>query len=129
MIIIDFDINENQDVTRLRLNTKRLTGYERAGTLKDAVEKLSIENTARTFSKKYRAGELEKRFEEKTINQVAEISNLLADIFKYEPFAENTDEHDLRPYMNPLQLLEYALNMIAIQNNLIKTPSENGDSR
>ena len=127
MIIIDYDINDRGEVTRLRLNTRRLTGYEKTASLKDAVEKLSIETTARTFAKKYRSGEYEERFSEDTVTKIAEISNLLADIFKYEPFGENSDELGLRPYMNPLQLLENALNMIVIQNNLLETGSECND--
>ena len=119
MILIDFDIDEKGHVTKLKLDSGNLTGYEKVSMLKDALEHMAVQNTARTFARKYRSGEYEDRFSEETLNEVAGISNLLADIWKYEPFAEDTDSHDLRPYMNPLHLLENALNFIVYQHEII----------
>ena len=115
MIIIDFDLNETGNIEHIRLDAHELTGFENAPSIKAALEKMSVQNTCVTFSRKMKSGSFSEKLPENTIVNIAEVSNFLSDLWQYEPNFEITDTNNIRPYMNPLHLLENALNKLLYQ--------------
>ena len=111
MFYLDFDIDDEGQVSRIRIGSRGMTGLEKTTDIKDALQKMKIQNPCTTFSRRMKSGEYHYLYTEEEIAQIAEISNYLADLWQYEvePDAEGKD---MRPYMNPLMILERALNMI-----------------
>lgn len=92
-----------------------LTGSESCFTLKEAVNKLQIENPAKTFADRYKSGGYE-HMSEALIARDAELCNAISELWKYTP------EDELLPSMNVLQLLANSLRLNA--NLLLKLSSE-----
>ena len=111
MIYLDYNIGENGQVTSISLNARELSGHESTCTLKDALEKMNIQNPAATFSRKIKSGEYEAQYSEEELTSIAEVANYISDIWQYDSNPQ-PDNPDIRPYMTPLMLLERALNML-----------------
>ena len=110
MITLTFETDDER-VTRVKLDAHDLTGYERDATLKDALERMDVQNPCVTFSRKMKTGEYPENYPENELADIATVSSYLADLWQYDP-VPNAKGEDMRPYMNPLMLLERAFNML-----------------
>ncbi|MCR5390198.1 MAG: hypothetical protein K6E77_05545 [Lachnospiraceae bacterium] len=121
MINLNFDIDENDNVTHIVLDTHEYTGSERASTLKGALDDLKIQNPCTTFARKMNSGYYEaSNMPEDTVTQIAEVTNYLSELWQFSDKRVRYPEgQDLEPYMNPLHILENALNLLIEQRNMI----------
>ena len=121
MIYLNFDIDENDCVSQIGLDCHDYTGKERATTLKGALEDLKIQNPCTTFARKMNSGYYEtSNMPEDTVTEIAEITNFLSQLWQYSDKRVRYPEgKDLEPYMNPLHILENALNLLIEQRNMI----------
>ena len=121
MINLNFDIDENDNVTRIELDCHEYTGSERASNLKGALDDLKIQNSCTTFKRKMDKGDyVASDMPEYTVTQIAEITNFLSELWQYSDKRTRYPEgKDLEPYMNPLHILENALNLLIEQRNMI----------
>ena len=55
---------------------------------------------------------------ENEIGEMAEVSNFLADLWQYE-YSPDASGSDMQMYMNPLHILQNALNLIIEQRKII----------
>ncbi len=117
MMVIGFDTKDKK-VSSIYLQSD-FKGYERPATLLDALQLISIENPARSFARLYKSGVLQENYSEDECENIAEITNLLADLWQYN-LKQNADGKDMRPYMNPLHLLCNSFMLIKTQQEIIK---------
>ena len=121
MINLNYDIDEYDNVTHIELDCHEYTGSERTTTLKGALEDLKIQNPCTTFKRKMDNGYyVVSDMPEYTVTQIAEITNFLSELWQYSDKRVRYPEgKDLEPYMNPLHILENALNLLIEQRNMI----------
>ena len=121
MIKLDFDIDKNDNVTHIGFDAHEYTGSERANTLKEALDDLKIQNPCSTFSRKMKSGYYQVNgIPENTVVRIAEISNYLSGLWQYsDEIKKYPDGKDMQPYMNPLHILENALNLLIEQREMI----------
>ena len=117
MMVIGFDTKDKK-VSSIYLQSD-FKGNERPATLQDALQLISVENPARCFARLYRNGVLQENYSEAECESIAEISNLLADLWQYT-VKQDADGKDMRPYMNPLHLLCNSFMLIKSQQEIIK---------
>ncbi len=117
MITLYFDIVEDE-VKRVRIDSGGYTGVEKAMSLKQALEFMTLENPCLTFSKKYRSGEYEDEYILEVVAAIADASNRLCRLWQYD-FIEHPEGKDLCACMSPLQLLENTLNLVLEQQRII----------
>ena len=117
MMVIGFDTKDKK-VSSIYLQSD-FKGNERPATLRDALKLISIENPARAFARLYKSGVLQENYSEDECESIAEITNLLADLWQYT-VKQDTDGKDMRPYMNPLHLLCNSFMLIKSQQEIIK---------
>ena len=119
MIYLNFDIDENDCVSHIGLDCHDYTGKERATTLKGALEDLQLQNPCTTFSRRMNSGYYETQASESTV-EIAEYTNFLATLWQFrDQRVKYPEGKDMEPYMNPLHILENALNLLIEQRNMI----------
>ena len=109
MIKISYNFNDDLDLV-LGFDTGNLTGYEKATTLKEALNSMVIEAPCKTFAERYNAGEFEDIPFDETC-QIAEAVNIVSDLWQYD-MIPNPEGKDLYAQMSPLHLLENAMNLL-----------------
>lgn len=113
---VEYHFNPNTG-TFSHISFSGLTGSESCFTLKDAVNKLQIENPAKTFANKLKKGDFECA-DESIVERDAIIANDIAELWRYNP------EDELLASMNVLQLLANSLrlNVLLSQKSTVESP-------
>ncbi len=123
MITLTYDLDTDLSVKHINICTHELTGLEHPSNLKDALETLTIQNPALTFSRMLKSGELFETYTEDGADKIAPIVNILADMWMYEPHPYATGS-EMRPYMNVLHLFENMVNLVNEQQKKISSLSD-----
>ena len=120
MIYLDFDINNEDRISHINLDAHEYKGSERESTLKEALDDLKIQNPCMTFTRKLKSGYYSSKLSEDAITSIAEATDFLANLWQYsDEYVRYANGKNMQPYMNPLHILENALNLLIEQRELI----------
>ena len=118
MFTLGFELDSNGQLAHIGLNSSDTTGYETPATLKDALKDLSVQNPCIVFSHLCDDENFKSSLTQWEIGTIAEACDLLKELWQYD-MIKDPDKNDIRARMNPLQLLENALNIIYKQQQFI----------